>query len=66
MKKPNYSEPMIGWNEDDFHAGVTKFGVSHYEGTAKLKIATPTRPALLPPPPSTEPEVEAHGYSMLM
>ena len=66
MKKPVYSEPMIGWNEDDFHAGVTKFGVSHYEGTAKLKIATPTRPALLPPPPSTEPEVEAHGYSMLM
>ena len=66
MKKPVYSEPMIGWNEDDFHAGVTKFGISHYEGTAKLKIATPTRPALLPPPPSTEPEVEAHGYSMLM
>ena len=59
-------KPMIGWNEDDFHAGATKFGVSHYEGTAKLKIATPTRPALLPPPPSTEPEVEAHGYSMLM
>ena len=50
--------PPRRWNEDDFHAGVTKFGVSHYEGTAKLKIATPTRPALLPPPPSNEPEAD--------
>ena len=58
VKKPGYSEPMIGWNEDDFHAGVTKFGVSHYEGTAKLKITTPTCPALLPPPPSNEPEAD--------
>ena len=32
----------------------------------KLKIATPTRPVLLPPPSSTEPEVEAHEFSMLM
>ena len=26
-------------------------GVSNYEGTARLKITTPTRPAFLPPPP---------------
>ena len=51
MKKPNYSEPMIGWNEEDFHAGVTTYDVSNYEGTARLKITTPTRPAFLPPPP---------------
>jgi len=58
MKKPNYSEPMIGWNEEDFHAGVTTYGVSNYEGTARLKITTPTHPAFLPPPPSNEPEAD--------
>ena len=58
MKKPNYSEPMIGWNEEDFHAGKTTYGVSNYEGTARLKITTPTRPAFLPPPPSNEPEAD--------
>ena len=33
-------------------------GVSNYEGTARLKITTPTRPAFLPPPPSNEPEAD--------
>ena len=47
MKQPAYSEPAIGWNEEDFQAGVTTYGVSNYESTAKLKITTPTRP--LPP-----------------
>ena len=49
---------MIGWNEEDFHAGVTTYGVSNYEGTAKLKITTPTRPGFLPPTPSNEPEAD--------
>ena len=52
MKKPKYSEPQrsrwsAGWNEEDFHAGKTTYDVSNYEGTARLKITTPTRPATL-------------------
>ena len=27
----------------DFHAGVTKFGVANYEGTAKLKVKAPAQ-----------------------
>eukprot|EP00966_Prymnesium_polylepis_P179620 4158961-Prymnesium_polylepis.1 len=51
MKKPNYVEPAIGWNDEDFQTGVTKFGVANYEGTAKLKVKAPAqRPALMPPP----------------
>ena len=73
MKKPDYSEPMIGWNEDDFHAGVAKFGVAHCEGTAKLKIATPTRPVLLPPcsrphiapTPAAPPSTDAGGPALI-
>ena len=49
---------MVGWNEEDFHAGVTTYDVSNYEGTTRLNITTPTRPALLPPPPSDEPEAD--------
>ena len=48
-RAPNYTEPAIGWNDEDFQTGVTKYGVSNYEGTAKLKITAPTRP---PGPPS--------------
>ena len=34
----------------DFAAGVTKYGVAHYKGTAALKVKAPeARPALLPP-----------------
>ena len=54
-KKQNYSEPMIGWNDEDNHTGVTTYGVCHYEGTAKLKISAPARPALLPPPDEASP-----------
>ena len=38
MKTPRYTEPAIGWNEEDNETGVTKFGVNNYEGTAKLKV----------------------------
>ena len=59
MKKPNYVEPAIGWNDEDFHTGVTKFGVANYEGTAKLKVMAPAhRPALMPPPQTEAMEVE--------
>ena len=53
MKKPNYSEPMIGWNEEDFHAGVTTYGVSNYEGTAKLKTQDHHPHPPCPPPAPT-------------
>ena len=44
-KKPNYTEPAVGWNEEDDKVGVTAFGVSHYESTAKLHVkAPPVRP----------------------
>ena len=47
MNKPNYTEPAVGWNDEDNHVGVTKFGVAHYEGTAKLKVKAPAhRPAI--------------------
>eukprot|EP00966_Prymnesium_polylepis_P134223 3102483-Prymnesium_polylepis.1 len=50
-KKPNYSEPAVGWNDKDFHSGVAKYGVANYEGTAQLKVKAPTQrpPALMPP-----------------
>ena len=34
-KLRNYTEPAIGWNDEDFQAGVTKFGIANYEGTCK-------------------------------
>lgn len=55
MPQPAYTEPAIGWNDEDNHTGVTKFGVSNYEGTAKLKVKAPAkRPMLLPPPVQEE------------
>ena len=40
MKQPVYTEPAVGWNNEDNHAGerVTKFGVANYEGTAKQTV----------------------------
>ena len=56
----NYSQqPAVGWNDEDFNTGVTKFGVANYEGTAKLKVKAPAeRPALIPPPQTEAMEVE--------
>ena len=42
------------WNDDDFSAGVVKYGVKNYDGTTAKKIAAPKRTALLPPPPDSE------------
>ena len=51
MKKPCYVEPAIGWNNEDKHSGVVKYGVAHYEPLQRrAKIDAPARPALLPPP----------------
>ena len=64
--KPRYVEPAIGWNDDDFNTGVTKFGVANYEGTAKLKVKAPAvRPALMPPP-QAEPMDEDEPTLQLM
>mgnify|MGYP004279932301 CR=1 FL=1 len=46
MKKPSYVEPVIGWNEEDFNTGLTKFGVANYAAPTVYKIAAPSRPAL--------------------
>ena len=50
MKKPNYSEPVVAWNEEDKHTGLVKYGVNHYESeSASLvnKIPCPTRPPVI-------------------
>ena len=44
MKKPAYTEPCIGWNDEDFKVGLTKFGVAEYAAPIKLKIDAPLRP----------------------
>ena len=48
LNKPTYTEPAVGWTDEISHTGVTTFGVSNYEGTAKLKVKAPQeRPNLL-------------------
>ena len=50
MKQPVYTEPAVGWNNEDNHAGVTKFGVANYEGTAKQTVKAPLeRPSVISP-----------------
>ena len=41
--KPAYSEPAIGWNQEDDAAGVVKYGVANYE-PARKSAAAPVRP----------------------
>ena len=56
VKQPNYSEPAVGWNDEDDRSGVIKYGVANYEGTANLTVKAPNaRPSLIPPP---EPQQE--------
>ena len=54
MKKPNYSEPAIGWNQEDMKTGVIEYGVANYEPRqSAAPITAPIRPAhlALPEPP---------------
>ena len=44
MKKPTYTEPALGWNDEDFKAGLIKFGVAEYAAPTKVKIEAPLRP----------------------
>ena len=49
MCKPGYSEPAVGWNDEDGCAGVTKYGFCHYEGAKKVPVAPKQRPSLRAP-----------------
>ena len=45
MKKPNYTEPMVGWNDEDELTGLVKYGVTHYDEPSTIKkIPCPIRP----------------------
>ena len=43
MKKANYVEPMVGWNEEDKNTGLVKYGVTHFEPATVKKIDCPVR-----------------------
>ena len=60
MKKPAYSEPAIGWNDEDFKAGLVKFGVADYVAPTKVNIEAPARPAT-----TFEPEREPEAREAL-
>ena len=49
MRMPNYSEPAVGWNQEDEKSGVTKYGIAHYEPAKHKTICTPQRPMLKGP-----------------
>ena len=55
MKKPDYTEPALGWNDEDFKVGLVKFGVAEYSAPAKVKIEAPLRPLAIPFEPDSEP-----------
>ena len=56
MKQPAYTEPLIGWNNEDFKAGLVKFGVAEYAAPTKVKIEAPTRPTQITFEPEHQPE----------
>ena len=43
MKKPQCTEPLVGWNEEDKHTGLIKYGVTHFEPATVKKIDCPVR-----------------------
>jgi len=53
MNKPTYTEPAIGWNDEDNKVGLVKFGVADYAAPKHVKINPPERPQL-----TFEPEQE--------
>ena len=54
MKAPKYAEPCLGWNDEDFKVGLTKYGIAEYAAPTKVKIDAPLRP------PEITFEVEPH------
>ena len=63
MKKINYTEPMVGWNEEDKEVGLVKYGVAHYEVPSKNKIACPVRPPVHFLDHVLDPEAPNHDLS---
>jgi hypothetical protein len=41
MKAPKYAEPCLGWNDEDFKVGLTKYGIAEYAAPTKVKIDAP-------------------------
>ena len=39
-----YAEPCLGWNDEDFKVGLTKYGIAEYAAPTKMKIEAPRRP----------------------
>jgi hypothetical protein len=70
MNKPNYMEPAVGWNCEDNHVGVIKYGVADYEPRKNsTPISAPNRPALLQPWPEDEPlqlQLDEDGQPLMM
>ena len=55
MKAPKYTEPCLGWNDEDFKVGLTKYGIAEYAAPTKVKIDAPLRPPEItfePPEPA--------------
>lgn len=44
MKRLVYTEPCIGWNDEDLKVGIEKFGVAEYAAPTVKKINKPQRP----------------------
>lgn len=64
VKKPAYSEPAIGWNDEDFQTGLVKFGVAEYAAPTAKTISAPTRPAITHEP-DHEPDALEEGAEQL-
>jgi hypothetical protein len=54
MKKPDYTEPALGWNAEDFKVGLIKFGVAEYSAPTKVNIEAPLRPPAIAFEPDSE------------
>lgn len=48
VKRCNYTEPVLGWNEEDEKTGLMKFGVANYSGSQSHKacLRAPVRPSI--------------------
>jgi len=70
MNKPNYVEPAVGWNCEDNHVGVIKYGVADYEPRKNsTPISAPKRPELLQPWPEDEPlqlQLDQDGEQLML
>ena len=46
MKKPNYVETAVGWNDEDKQTGLSKYVVEHYAPPVVKSIPMPIRPSV--------------------